>query len=159
MEEMQAIHNLNCAVWGEGIREIVSAKSSSIKFILSDHPVTIYNHACCPENEKCKYPNDPSILLKGSQTIFALDENYCLILTNQEYANNPNDDPLETRTNPQLLRNTLVNTSEFIWSRELNEVEISTINFILKKRANRYIASSNEDWLYPEILSHLAGTL
>ncbi|HHF7374015.1 TPA: DUF4238 domain-containing protein [Legionella bozemanae] len=150
MKEMQSIHNLHCVIWTEGVREIVSAKNSNIKFILSDHPVTVYNPACLPNDEKCKYPNDPSILLKGSQTIFPLNENHCLILTNLEYANNHEDDPLEKRTNPQFLRETLVSTIDFIWSRELNEVEVSEINYILKKGAKKYIASSNEDWLHPE---------
>ena len=34
--------------------------------------------------------------------------------------------------------------------RELNEVEINQINFIIKKRAYRYVAAAEEAWLYPE---------
>ena len=32
------------------------------------------------------YPNEPSIALKGSQTIFPLNRDFCLILTNLECA-------------------------------------------------------------------------
>jgi hypothetical protein len=34
--------------------------------------------------------------------------------------------------------------------RELEEDEVRRINFILKRRATRYIASAEEEWLYPE---------
>jgi hypothetical protein len=34
--------------------------------------------------------------------------------------------------------------------RELSEVEVNQINFIIKKRAYRYIAAAEEEWLYPE---------
>lgn len=34
--------------------------------------------------------------------------------------------------------------------RELSEQEVLRINYIIKSRAQRYIASSKEEWLYPE---------
>jgi hypothetical protein len=34
--------------------------------------------------------------------------------------------------------------------RRLSEVEVSEINYVIKKRARRYIAASEEAWLYPE---------
>jgi hypothetical protein len=40
---------------------------------------------------------------------------------------------------------TAVQTGRF-----LNDEEVNTINYILKNRANRYIASTNKEWLYPE---------
>ncbi|MBN4075468.1 DUF4238 domain-containing protein, partial [Gammaproteobacteria bacterium AH-315-E17] len=143
MMEMQAIRTIHCTTWTEGVREIVSAKNSQIKFIISDHPVTIYNVACPPESDLCSYPNDPAITLKGSQTIFPLDMDHCLILTNYEYAKNPKtEDPLEKRTNARNFRNSLVRTDTFIRTRLLNEVEVQSINLIIKARARRYIASS-----------------
>ncbi|PCJ41095.1 MAG: hypothetical protein COA71_08590 [SAR86 cluster bacterium] len=151
MMEMQAIRTIHCTTWTEGVREIVSAKNSQIKFIISDHPVTIYNVACPPESDLCSYPNDPAITLKGSQTIFPLDMDHCLILTNYEYAKNPKtEDPLEKRTNARNFRNSLVRTDTFIRTRLLNEVEVQSINLIIKARARRYIASSQKEWLYPE---------
>ncbi|MFT5138042.1 MAG: hypothetical protein ACI8XV_003090 [Arenicella sp.] len=151
MVEMQSIRSLHCALWTEGVREIVSAECSDIKFLISDHPVTIYNHACSPGHALCKYPNDPSIQLKASQTLFPLDRNHCLILTNLEYAKNHDlIDPTERRTHSKLMRNSLVRTDNYIRTRKLNENEVSAINLVLKARAKRYIAAEKKEWLYPE---------
>lgn len=153
MVEMQAIRNLHCTIWMEGIREIVSAKNSDIKFILSDHPVTVYNYVYPPDSEQCAIPNDPSIALKGTQTIFPLDMNHCLILTNYEYAKNPNtENPTESRINPRPIRNGIcvAGTDAFIRSRFLNETDVEKINIIIKQRAYRYIAAPEKKWLYPE---------
>jgi hypothetical protein len=48
MFEVQGIRMLHCTIWVDGVREIVSAENSDDKFITSDHPVTIYNHAVPP---------------------------------------------------------------------------------------------------------------
>ena len=57
MTEMQALRNLHCTIWSEGVHEIVSANNSAVKFLLTDHPVTVYNRAYPPESEQCVYPN------------------------------------------------------------------------------------------------------
>ena len=44
---------MHCTIWTEGVREIVSAEDSDVKFIISDHPVTIYNHAAPPDSSMC----------------------------------------------------------------------------------------------------------
>jgi hypothetical protein len=99
MYEMQALRQMHCTMWVEAVREIVSAEDSSVKFIVSDHPVTIYNPVCPPDSPQCRYPDDPPIAMIASQTIFALDLEHCLILTNLEYAREPNRvDPLTNRT-------------------------------------------------------------
>jgi hypothetical protein len=152
MVEMQAVRNMHCTIWSEGVREIVSAEKSALKFILSDHPVTIYNHACPPEHESCSYPNDPAIAFKSTQTIFPLNADHCLILTNYEHAKNPDlKDPLNKRTNARNFSNSLVRTDAFINSRSLSSEEVEKINFIIKARAHRYIAALKKEWLYPEL--------
>lgn len=152
MMEMQSLRTMHCVLWAEGVRELVSAEDSEVKFIISDHPVTIYNYACPPGTELCEYPNDPDISLKGSQTIFPLDKNRCLILTNLEYAQDPdNVNPLEQRTNAVRIRNSMVNTIEFVNSRKLTAGEVNKINHIIKSRAQSSIAAGKEEWLYPEI--------
>ncbi len=151
MTEMQALRTIHCTLWAEGVRELVSAEDSDVKFILSDHPVTIYNYACPPNSELCAYPNDPDIALKGSQTIFPLNKNRCLILTNLEYAQDPDGvNPLEQRTNATKLRQSMVSTINFINIRKLTVDEVSKINYIIKSRAKDAIAAGNESWLYPE---------
>ena len=151
MIEMQSLRTIHCTLWAEGIRELVSAEDSDVKFITSDHPVTIYNYALPPNSEHCIYPNDPDIALKGSQTIFPLDKNRCLILTNYEYAREPeNANPLQPRTNAARIRHSMVNTIEFINSRRLTRDEVNKINYIIKTRAKAAVAAGKDEWLYPE---------
>lgn len=151
MLEMQSLRTIHCTLWAESVRELVSAENSDVKFIVSDHPVTIYNYACSPDSAACSYPNDPDISLKGSQTIFPLDKNRCLILTNLEYAQAPeNTNPLEQRINATRIRRSMVSTIDFINSRRLNADEVTRINYIIKSRAKTSVAAGKDEWLYPE---------
>ena len=150
MFEMQGIRMMHCTIWTEGVREIVSAEDADVKFIISDHPVTIYNHAVPPEAQTCAYPNDPTIALKASQTIFPLTRDFCLILTNLEYARDPSTSPLDKRTFARNYRNSMVRTDAFIRTRKLSSQEVARINYVLKARARRYIAAGRKEWLYPE---------
>lgn len=150
MHEMQGIRMMHCTIWTEGVREIVSAEDADVKFIVSDHPVTIYNHAVPPEAQKCAYPNDPEIALKASQTIFPLNFDFCLILTNLEYATEPSTSPLDKRTFARNYRNSMVRTDTFIRTRKLSGEEVARVNYIIKTRARRYVAAGRKEWLYPE---------
>lgn len=151
MMEMQGIRRLHCTIWTEGVREIVSAEESSIKFLVSDHPVTIYNYAVPPEDDLCRYPNDPSVALKASQTLYPLNRDFCLILTNLEFAENSSlEDPRRKRSFARNYRNSWVKTDALIRSRRLSNEQVAEVNFILKARARRYIAAGREEWLYPE---------
>lgn len=152
MDEMQGVRMMHCTIWTEGVREIVSAETAGIKFLVTDHPVTIYNHAISPKEQECRYPNDPGIALKASQTIFPLNRNFCLILTNLEYATDPSANPLEKRTFARNFRQSMVRTDAFIRSRKLSDLEVARINYVLKARARRYIAAGRKEWLYPEQL-------
>ncbi len=152
MLEMQQIRTMHCTMWTEAVREIVSAEDSDIKFLITDHPITIYNSYCPPNSTYCKYPNDPEISFIGSQTIFALDLNHCLILTNLEYAQNPlSKDLLSKRTNARHFGQTISRIDAMIRSRKLKEKEVKTINYILKARARKYIAAAKKEWLFPEV--------
>ena len=150
MFEMQGIRMLHCTIWAEGVREIVSAEDAHVKFIISDHPVTIYNHAATPEARECAYPNDPAIALKASQTIFPLNRNICLILTNLEYARDPSTRPLDKRTFARNYRQSMARTDAFIRTRKLSNQDVARINYVLKSRAHRYVAAGRKEWLYPE---------
>lgn len=151
MREMQSLRSMHCTLWTEGVRELVSAEDSDVKFIVSDHPVTIYNYACPPESKLCEYPNDPDIVLKGSQTIFPLDKNRCLILTNLEYAQNPdNANPLEQRTNATRNRQSMVSSIDFINTRKLTTEDVTKVNHVIKSRAQSSIAAGRLEWLHPE---------
>jgi len=153
MLEMQGIRMMHCTIWTEGVREIVSAQDSNVKFIVSDHPVTVYNYAVPPSAMTNAQPNEPSIALKGSQTIFPLNRDFCLILTNLEYAQDHSTHPLEKRTFAGNYRNSMVRTDAFIRTRRLASDEVIQINRVLKARARRYIAAGKDEWLYPEASS------
>jgi hypothetical protein len=150
MREMQGIRMMHCTIWAEGVREIVSAEDADVKFIISDHPVTIYNHAVPPDAPMCAYPSDPAIALKASQTIFPLNRDFCLILTNLEYAQDPSTSARDKRTFARNYGTSMVRTDKFIRTRKLSGQEVVRINYILKARARRYIAAGRKEWLYPE---------
>ncbi len=150
MCEMQGIRMMHCTIWTEGVREIVSAEEADVKFIVSDHPVTIYNHATQPGMPDSAYPHDPAIALRGSQTIFPLNRDFCLILTNLEYARDPSTGPLLKRTFARNYRKSMVRTDAFIRTRKVTSHQVAQINYILKARARRYIAAGRKEWLYPE---------
>lgn len=151
MVEMQALRLMHCTMWVEGVREIVSAQDSDVKFIVTDHPVTVYNAAMAPATKQCAYPQEPLVAALGSQTVFALDANTCLILTHLEYAKNPDQLDLSwPRTNARHLSPGMSRTDNFIRDRRLNRDEVIAINHLLKSRAKRYIAAADKTWLYPD---------
>ena len=151
MLEMQHLRGMHCTMWFECVREIVSAENSDVKFIATDHPVTAYNSACPPTSAACKYPEDPSIDFKGTQTVFALDANHCLILTNLEYAQDPTGvDLLTPRQNARYSGQTLARADKMIRMRMLTPDEVVSINSLLKTRSRQYLAAYEEAWLFPE---------
>lgn len=151
MGEMQHLRQMHVTMWLEAVREIVSAEQSDVKFVISDHPITIYHLASPPESDTCKYPNDPDVTLRGSQTLFPLDQNHCLILTNLEYAREPDrTDLMEPRVNARHFGHTIARIDNWIRARRLSAGEVTSINYILKSRARRFVAAAEESWLYPE---------
>ena len=151
MLEMQHLRQMHCTMWFESVREIVSAEKSDVKFVVTDHPVTAYNSASAPTSSACQYPEDPSIDLKGTQTVFPLDADHCLILTNLEYAQDPAGvDLLARRQNARYSGQTLIRTDAMIRTRMLTPDEVVSINSMLKTRSRQYLAAYDEEWLFPE---------
>jgi hypothetical protein len=157
MKQMQALRQMHCTMWAEGVREIVSATKSSVKFLVSDHPVTIYHPMLAPDVTECHYPEDPGIDLIGSQTIFALDANHCLILTNLENVRNQDQATLlSRRTNARFRGSSMARTDTLIRGRQLDEASVHAVNFVLKARAKKFVAAADPAWLYPEKYCRLA---
>jgi len=151
MVELQALRLMHCTMWVEAVREIVSAQDSDVKFILTDHPVTVYNAALDRTSEQCVYPQDPLVAALGSQTLFALDANTCLILTHLEYAKEQDQPDLtRLRTNARHMGVGMARTDNCIRDRRLSRNEVIAINHLLKSRAKRFIAAADKAWLYPE---------
>jgi hypothetical protein len=153
---LQKIQNLYCAIWTECVWQIADATKSTTKFIISDHPVTVYNRDCFPGSAFCKGFDDPDIRMVGTHTYFPLSIDKILILTNLAWVRNPYQDERRLRPNPIFFRDTIFKFTDIQTYRSLNEQEVLEINYITKKRALRYISGAERDWLYPE--NHLPST-
>ena len=150
LHEMMRLQQLHCAAWVESVWLIADASRSSTKFIVSDHPVTVYNRECGPRSHWCRGANDPDIWLNGSHTIFPLSLEKILVLTNLSWVRNPYQSAIKPRPNPNPFRTTIFKYTDIQVERHLSEEEVQQINFIIKSRAYHYIAAGKEDWLYPE---------
>lgn len=150
LDIMLRLRNLHCAIWTECVWLIADASQSDTKFIISDHPVTVYNRECGPRSHWCRDFNDPDIWLQGTHTIFPLSLDKVLILTNLSWVRNPYQSAVRLRPNPKPFRNAIFKFTEIQTLRHLSEQEVREINFVIKSRASRYIAAAKEEWLYPE---------
>lgn len=81
---------------------------------------------------------------------FPLSLEKVLILTNLTWVRNPYQDEMKVRPNPALFRETVFNFLALQVGRQLSEDEVLQINLITKRRAYRYIAAADAEWLYPE---------
>ena len=145
---MQQLFQQYGTMWAEGIWEIVHARHSSTKFIISDVPVTFFNRSIIPGGYP--YPGIDDFPMVGTRTIFPLSAESCLLITHLQLARNPWNDPKERRVNARAFQMTLANLTDLQFGRELEEDEVIRINLILKRWAKRYVASANQEFLYPE---------
>jgi hypothetical protein len=109
---------MQCTMWAEGVREVVSAADSDVKFIVTDHPVTTYNAQINPTSPDCAYPLDPMVASLGTQTVFALDANTCQTATVRAP----------------------VPTARGLWTRKLLHADVDTV--ARRPRALKYILPS-----------------
>jgi Protein of unknown function (DUF4238) len=147
---LQKVQNLYCAIWTEAIWQIADASNSATKFIISDHPVTVYNRACPPLSKWCLGHHDPDIRMNATHTYFPLSLDKILILTNLCWVRNPYQNEHRLRPNPEMFRSAMFNFLHIQTERMLTEDEVLQINYITKRRAYRYIAAAEQEWLYPE---------
>lgn len=147
---LQEIQNLYCAIWTECVWQIADATRSPTKFIISDHPVTVYNRACFPGSACCKGFSDPDIRMVATHTYFPLSIDKVLILTNLSWVRNPYQGERKLRPNPAFFRSTIFKFTDIQTYRSLSEQEVIEVNYITKQRALRYVAGAEREWLYPE---------
>jgi len=148
---MQSIRQMYCTMWTEAIWEIVSAYNSEIKFIVSDNPVTFYNYRIPPGADGNTYPDEPSLEMIGTQTIYPLSLNYCLILTHRQLALDPEEvNPIESRINARYYDQAIFSFQDIVYCRELTAENVCIFNYVLKKQAKSHISAAKKDWLYPE---------
>lgn len=144
------LRQLHCAIWTECVWLIADASRSSTKFIVSDHPVTVYNRRCGPRSQWCRGSKDPDILYHGTHTIFPLSIDKVLLLTNLSWVRNPYQSEVKLRPNPNLFRDAMFKFTDIQTLRHLSELEVRQINFIIKSRTFRYLGAAKEEWLFPE---------
>lgn len=147
---LQDIQSMFCAIWTESVWQIASAEKASVKLIISDHPVTVYNRKCPPLSKYCINDNDPDVRLAATHTYFPLDYNTVLILTNLNWVRDPYSNELRIRPNPNWFRPSVFNFTTIQTDRFLTNDEVLQLNLITKKRAKKYIAAGQKDWLFPE---------
>jgi hypothetical protein len=147
---LQRMQEMYCATWTECVWQIADASNSTTKFIISDHPVTVYNRACPHLSSYCTGAKDPDIRLHATHTYFPLSLDKVLILTNLSWVRDPYQNEVRFRPNPGLFRDTVFSFLDIQLGRTLTEDEVLQINLITKRRAYRYIAAAKEEWLYPE---------
>lgn len=149
--KMLELRDLFCATWIECIWQIADADNSATKFIVSDHPVTIYNRQLGPRHPTwCRGFNDPDIRFVGSHIIYPLTLNKILILSHVAWVRNRYQSAKILRPNPGFYRDTVFNFHNLHINRHLSEREVKEINFIIKSRAYTYIAAGKKEWLYPD---------
>jgi hypothetical protein len=147
---MRELFQYHQTMWIEGIWEIVKATQSTVKFLLTDEPVTFFNDKAFPYSQVCTYPSDVRLDHIGTRTLFPIDRERCLIITHAQLVRNPTANPLRPRTNARSYEHAMMDLRQIQVGRELTDDEVIRLNYILKKRAVRYIAAENADWLYPE---------
>jgi Protein of unknown function (DUF4238) len=147
---MQRLFQLHTTMWTEGVWEIVRARQSPTKFIVTDEPVTFFNAKVFPESKVGRYPGDVGLDKIGTRTLFPLSIDSCLLITHVQLVRNPWSDLLTSRLNARAYQTTMMSLLDIQFGRELTEDEVLRINLILKRRATRYIAAAEEEWLYPE---------
>jgi len=151
MMYFQRRRQLNCTVWAEGMWEIFSAKESQTKFLLSDDPVTLYNCDCYPASQACTFPNDPDPFWCGTRMLYPLSPTSLLVITHNEHADDPRRSKARAnRRNARSHDQAILSYTDIINERELSEEQVHQVNFVLKARATRYVASNSREDLYPE---------
>lgn len=145
---MQRLFQQYGTMWMEGVWEIVHARQSAIKFIVSDAPVTFYNRRIIPGGYP--YPGINDFPMIGTRTIFPFSSESCLIISHLQLARNPWNNPTEMRVNARVFQQTLANLTDIQFGRELYDNEVLRINLIVKRWARRYIAAADKEFLYPE---------
>src|SRR5262249_18678628 len=104
-------------MWMEGVWEIVRARQSKTKFMVTDNPCTFYCKSMFPS--EWAYPEDCDLKQIGTRTIFPLGLDSCLIITHLQLARHPKVTPTEYRENARYYDQTVKHLGEIQFGREL----------------------------------------
>ena len=153
MVAMQRLRRMHCLMWIEGTLEIVNADQSPTKFLFTDNPVTLYNQFVFPGDPAVPAGMDPHLHWLGTQTLWPFDRDRLFILTHTEFALSPG--PNKARKDRTNARYQDSNTGWYMYDdclrgRSLTEQQVLAVNYIMKTRADRYVAGRSEEDLFPE---------
>jgi hypothetical protein len=151
LQRLQQLQDMYVALWTEAVWVIADSSQSGRELLLSDHPVTAYNSGYFPGARECRDGGDPHIWKSGTHTLFPLSPTKLLILTNLSWVRHPYGNPKRDRPNPDPFRQAIFKFTDIQTHRILSSDDVVKINYIIKKRAYRYIAANNRDTLYPEL--------
>jgi hypothetical protein len=124
MKALQQHQIIFGTIWSEAVWQIADASQSPTKFIVSDHPVTVYNRRCFPGSAQCRGYNDPDIRHVATHSLFPLSMDKILILTNLAWARNPYQNELTPRPNPSFYHPTMAMLTDIQQGRILTEDEV-----------------------------------
>jgi hypothetical protein len=150
LQILHSVGQLYSTIWTESVWSVRHCKNLSTKLIISDSPVTFYNRRVYPLSEEVTTFGMAMIERIGTQTLFPLDSDHCLSITNLQYVRNPKINPLKVRENPRYFAPAHFDLRKVQRGHPLDEQEVLAINYILKKHAHRYIAAFDKNWLFPE---------
>jgi len=151
MQRMQRMRRMHCVMWMEGAIEIFEAGQSATKFIFSDHPVTFFNPHVFPKDRAIPEGLDVPQHWLGTQTLMPLDKERLMVITHREWGRKQGETrSRKPRTNARLFDNPLVTYDNIQRKRQLSESQVREVNYIIKTRAERYIASCTVEDLFPE---------
>ncbi len=120
--------------------------SSSFQTIRSLHITS----GIFPASQLAVYPLDAPIGFVGTHTIFPLSLNRCLVMTNLGYVRNPQIKLTKDRVNARVFGEAIFDLRKIQTGRQIDETYVTTINYVVKQRARRYVAAARKEWLYPE---------
>jgi len=102
---LRSMFEAYATMWSEGVWEIVRARQSPTKFLVTDNPVTFYCKVMF--SSEWTYPNDPRLEQIGTRTIFPLGLDSCLVVTHLQLVRNLWATPTEFRENARYFDQTM----------------------------------------------------
>ncbi|MEH6696562.1 MAG: DUF4238 domain-containing protein [Hyphomonas sp.] len=154
-----------CTVWSEALWQIFSVESEDSRFLLSDDPVTFYNMDCYPMSSDCLYPMDPNPFWRGTRVLFPLSSKKLLVLSHKEHVDIPSRTKARRlRRNARLYDSSVMSFTWIEHEKHLSESEVHALNYVIKSRAVRFVASAyendlNQDKFLPKKWSEIDAIL
>src|SRR3989344_6532325 len=129
LETLQEVHQDMVITLGEAVIEVLDAGLCGIKFVVSDAPVVEWNPYLAQTDTDL-------YLLKGTQVIFPVSKNTCLVFTPKELAEGrlPRKDYVQPRINARKQGGLIFDIRKLENLRPIENTEVEAINKLIKER-------------------------